>query len=62
MKGKPFGAFACHADVPHGAKPDDCVINVDHYSSCIYGTTDTGRPRRSPNGCPYWRPIPERPS
>ena len=51
---KAFPKFACYCDLEVGEEPTDCVINIDHWSSCNLATTGTGRPRRSPTGCEYW--------
>lgn len=54
---KPWPIYGCHVDVDHGCPPDDCVINLGQPQDCFYGTTSTGRERKTPNGCEYWRRI-----
>ena len=56
---KPFPEYGCHVDLfdAPGGMPDDCVVNIDYPSSCIYARTKTGRDRKTPNGCKYWRRV-----
>lgn len=49
--------YGCHVDLGPGERPDDCVIDYDAHSDCVYAKTTTGRRRRSKWGCKYWKPF-----
>lgn len=55
--GKHFGPYGCHIELAAGEAPDDCVLNYDAPADCRFGHTESGRVRRHPHTCPYWKPI-----
>jgi hypothetical protein len=55
--GKHFGPFGCHVDLAPDEKPDDCVLNYGAPGDCMYARGPTGRDRRYPHTCKYWRPV-----
>ena len=52
-----FGKFACHVDLAPDEAPDDCVLNYGVPGDCIYARTASGRVRRSPHTCRYWKRV-----
>lgn len=49
--------YGCHIDLADGDEPDGCVIMYGAPGDCIFGTLASGRSRRSPFTCKYWRKV-----
>jgi len=55
MTDKPYPQYACYCELDYGEQPSNCVVNENDHDSCTLAYTDSGRKRRTPNTCPYWR-------
>jgi len=54
---KPWPLYGCHVEVDVGESVDDCVVNMGMPCDGMYAKTASGRERKTPNGCEYWRRI-----
>ena len=49
--------YGCHVELGQGEQPDDCVLNYGAPDDCVFGRTPSGRIRKAPHTCKYWKPI-----
>ena len=49
--------YGCHVDLADDEQPDGCVIEYGGHRDCIYATFPSGRLRRTPRTCRFWKPI-----
>lgn len=47
--------YGCHCDLMPGQEPDPCVTHSGDHWACAYGVLESGRNRRSPWPCKYWK-------
>ena len=57
MSQKNWPEYGCHVEMAEGEKPDECVLMVSSHEDCIYAKTPSGRPRKSPHTCKYWKKV-----
>lgn len=49
--------YGCHVDLAKDEEPDGCVIEYGAHSDCLYAIFPSGRLRRTPRTCKWWRKI-----